>query len=109
VTDIDPASRQVFYQMADDGMTIREGICVVVAALFIGTGLASAAYFFLSAPAHHQPSMPQPSEIRAELTAVCRSKPEVIAEINSVIIDNDDALITPAMLRKVLNDVVNKC
>jgi hypothetical protein len=56
----------------------------------------------------HEP-MPTPSEMRSELTARCVNKPDVLAEIQDSLPDNDSGKITPAMVRKVLRDVVSHC
>ena len=56
-----------------------------------------------------QAPMPTPAEIRAELISRCVAVPDVIAEIEDKLPDNIDALITPAIMRKVLRDVVSHC
>jgi len=53
--------------------------------------------------------LPSPSEMRAELIARCVAKPDVIAEIQQKLPDNEDGQITPAILRQVLSDVVSHC
>ena len=54
-------------------------------------------------------AMPTPAEIRAELVSRCVAAPDVISEIEDKLPDNDNALITPAIMRKVLHDVVSHC
>lgn len=57
---------------------------------------------------NHEP-MPTPAEMRAELSSRCVAVPDVLAEIQDKLPDNIDGLITPAIVRKVLRDVVSHC
>lgn len=50
-----------------------------------------------------------PLEIRTKLNEKCKGKIEVQMEIQTMLPDNDIGLITPKILRDVLNDVVERC
>lgn len=47
--------------------------------------------------------------LRGNAERTCKTHPEIIEEANRLLPDNDDGTITPADMRKVVTDVVERC
>ena len=58
---------------------------------------------------HPRPDLTLVHEMRQDFSARCKSSPEVLAEIDQNLPDNDEGLISSAMIRHVFKDVVNHC
>jgi hypothetical protein len=94
-------------------MIVVSGLLVLLVQLFAAYNVFGIAAMmdrvYMSRPATSLDSMPSPAEIRGELIARCVAKPDMIAEIERMLPDNDDSQITPAILRAVFKDVVTHC
>lgn len=47
--------------------------------------------------------------LKRNVAGTCVTRPEVIAESQRLLPDNNDGLITPVDIRQIVNDVVNRC
>lgn len=81
---------------------------VLAGILFMGFVAGGFAESMLASHEHTEEPI-NVSQMRSELSARCVTKPDVIAEIQDKLPDNNDGLITPDTLRTVLRDVVSHC
>jgi hypothetical protein len=86
------------------------GISSTAIALFAATFAAGFVLGHVSVPIPSpDPGMEAIHVLRHNAEETCKGRPEVIKEANDLLPDNNDGLITPADIRKVVSDIANRC
>lgn len=78
-----------------------------IAALIGLAGIVTGYLIGVSQPV--DPRLEDMHVLRANAELTCKHHQEIIQEADSLLRDNDDSLITPSDIRKVVNDVVSRC